>query len=149
VLELDFRAVKFLFFPRRDLNPHHIYICSKVRINNPIRNLIHFKLYMIQSFFFKVYKDVLYTTPLMLRVKIQFMARCTTLCDKVCQWQVSRWFSPGTPFSFTNKTDRHDITEILLKVALNIIKPNQIKPLCLVKAVSEIKHDGNLTRKIN
>ena len=23
VLELDFRAVKFLFFPRRDLNPHH------------------------------------------------------------------------------------------------------------------------------
>ena len=27
-----------------------------------------------------------------------------------------RWFSPGT-----NKTDRHDITEILLKVALNTI----------------------------
>jgi hypothetical protein len=27
VLELDFRAVKFLFFPRRDLNPHHcLYI---------------------------------------------------------------------------------------------------------------------------
>jgi hypothetical protein len=23
MLELDFRAVKFLFFPRRDLNPHH------------------------------------------------------------------------------------------------------------------------------
>jgi len=23
VLELDFRAVKFLFFPRQDLNPHH------------------------------------------------------------------------------------------------------------------------------
>jgi len=31
------------------------------------------------------------------------------------------WFSPGTPVSSTNKTDRHDITEILLKVALNII----------------------------
>ena len=26
VLELDFRAVKFVFFPRRDLNPYHIYI---------------------------------------------------------------------------------------------------------------------------
>jgi len=38
----------------------------------------------------------------------------TTLCDKLCQW-----FSPGTPVSSTNKTDRHDITEILLKVALN------------------------------
>ena len=25
VLELDFIAVKFLFFPRRDLNPHHLY----------------------------------------------------------------------------------------------------------------------------
>jgi hypothetical protein len=27
--------------------------------------------------------------------------------------------------SSTNKTDRHDITEILLKVALNTRKPNQ------------------------
>jgi hypothetical protein len=35
-------------------------------------------------------------------------------------------FSPGTPVSSTNKTDRHDITEILLKVALSIL--NQIKP---------------------
>jgi hypothetical protein len=31
------------------------------------------------------------------------------------------------PVSSTNKTDRHDITEILLKVALNTIKPNQAK----------------------
>ena len=34
-----------------------------------------------------------------------------------------RWFSP---VSSTNKTDRHDITEILLKVALNAIKPKPI-----------------------
>jgi hypothetical protein len=32
-----------------------------------------------------------------------------------------QWFSLGTPVSSTNKTDRHDITEILLKVALDII----------------------------
>jgi hypothetical protein len=32
-----------------------------------------------------------------------------------------RWFSTGPPVSSTNKTDRHDITEILLKVALSII----------------------------
>jgi hypothetical protein len=32
-----------------------------------------------------------------------------------------QWFSTGTPVSSTNKTDRHDITEILLKVALNTI----------------------------
>jgi hypothetical protein len=45
-----------------------------------------------------------------------------TLCDKVCQWlSTGRWFSMGTPVSSTNKTDCHDITEILLKVALNTI----------------------------
>jgi hypothetical protein len=32
-----------------------------------------------------------------------------------------RWFSPGTPASSTTKTGRHDIDEILLKVALNTI----------------------------
>ena len=50
----------------------------------------------------------------------------TTLCDKVCQWFATcRWFSPGTPVSSTNNTDRHDITEIVLKVTLNTIyKPN-------------------------
>ena len=40
-----------------------------------------------------------------------------------------RWFSPGTLASSTTKTGRHDIAEILLKVALNTknqIKSNQI-----------------------
>ena len=39
-------------------------------------------------------------------------------------------FSSSTPVSSTNKTDRHDITEILLKVALNTIiqtKPSSKK----------------------
>ena len=41
----------------------------------------------------------------------------TTLCDKICQGLATgRWFSP---VSSTNKTDRHNITEILLKVAFN------------------------------
>jgi hypothetical protein len=31
-----------------------------------------------------------------------------------------RWFSPGTPASPTTKTGRHEIAEILLKVALNL-----------------------------
>ena len=39
-----------------------------------------------------------------------------TLCDKVCQW-----LETGTPVSSTNKTDGHDIAEILLKVVLNTI----------------------------
>jgi hypothetical protein len=66
-------------------------------------------------------------SPLMLWVRISIMVRRTTLCDKVCQWLATgRWFSPGPPLSSiggsTNKTDRHDITEILLRVALNTIK---------------------------
>jgi hypothetical protein len=62
-------------------------------------------------------------SPLMLWVRISNRASCTTLCDKVCQWLVTGgWFSQSPPVSSTNKTDRHDITEILLKVALNTIK---------------------------
>ena len=43
----------------------------------------------------------------------------TTLCDKVCRWLTAggRFFRVSPP----NKIDRHDITEVLLKVALNII----------------------------
>ena len=48
--------------------------------------------------------------------------RDTTSCDKVCQWlEAGQWFSPGTHVSSTNKTDCQDITETLLKVALNTI----------------------------
>jgi len=48
------------------------------------------------------------------------------ICDKVCQWLTTgRWFSPDTPVSSTNKTDHHDIIEILLKVAFNTINPTR------------------------
>jgi hypothetical protein len=48
----------------------------------------------------------------------------TALCDKVCQWLAAgRWFSLGTQVSSTTTTDCHDITEILLKLVLNIIIP--------------------------
>jgi hypothetical protein len=47
---------------------------------------------------------------------------CTRLAaasDKVYQLLAhGRWFSPGIPASSTTKTGRHDIAEILLKVAL-------------------------------
>ena len=38
-----------------------------------------------------------------------------------------RWFSPDTPVSTSNKTERHDITEILLKVALQTTTSNHLK----------------------
>jgi hypothetical protein len=37
-------------------------------------------------------------------------------------------FSPGTPMFSTNKTNRHDITEILLRVALST-KAQTIEPI--------------------
>ena len=55
----------------------------------------------------------------------------TTLYDKVCWWLATgRWFSKGTLVSSTNKNERHDIAEILLKVALNTINlPTHIKKI--------------------
>jgi hypothetical protein len=47
----------------------------------------------------------------------------TTSSDKVCQvLAAGRWFFPVTPVSSTNETGHHNITEILLKVALNTFK---------------------------
>jgi len=63
-------------------------------------------------------------SPLQLWVRTPFMARQleTTVCNKVCQRiGTGRWFSPDIPVSSTNKTGRYDITEILLKVAINTI----------------------------
>jgi hypothetical protein len=43
--------------------------------------------------------------------------------DKICQRHATvDWFSPGTPVSSTNKTDRHDITEILVNLAVRFAK---------------------------
>jgi hypothetical protein len=47
--------------------------------------------------------------------------------DKVYQLLAQgRWFTPGTPAFSATKIGRHDIAEILLKVALKHQKSNQI-----------------------
>jgi hypothetical protein len=46
---------------------------------------------------------------------------------KLLKLAEGRWFSLCTLVSSTNKTDNHDITEILLKVALNTITITLIK----------------------
>jgi hypothetical protein len=54
------------------------------------------------------------------------------LIDKVCLWLVTgQWFSPGTLVSSTNKTDHHDITEILLKCDQMLTLPEDTKYLLL------------------
>jgi len=42
-------------------------------------------------------------------------------------------FSLRILVSSTNESDRHDITEILLKIAVNIITPNPISPITIFK----------------
>jgi hypothetical protein len=61
------------------------------------------------------------------RVRSPFMTKCTPnniMWYNFFQWLAAgRWFSPETVTvaSSTNKTDRHNITEIFLRLALNTI----------------------------
>jgi hypothetical protein len=66
--------------------------------------------------------------------------RLTAAGDKVYQLLAhGRWFSPGTPASFTTKTGRYDIAEILLKVALNTINQiNQINFFFIILAFQSV-----------
>ena len=58
--------------------------------------------------------------------------KCVHVYLIVCQLLATgRCFSPGTLVYSTNKTDRYNIPEILLKVTLNTIKP---KPLYYCKS---------------
>ena len=65
--------------------------------------------------------------------------RLAAASEKVYQLLTQgRWFSLGTPASSTTKTGRHDIAEILLKVALNT--NNQINQIIhFVKKPSSLK----------
>jgi hypothetical protein len=57
-----------------------------------------------------------------------------------------RWFSPGPPVSSTNKTDRHDITKILLKVVLNTIKQTNKRYVALSDTHVIILYDVSVIR---
>ena len=60
--------------------------------------------------------------------------RLAAVSDQVYQLLAhGRWFSPDTPASSTTKTGRHDIVDILLKVALK----HQISK---IKSIRENKH---------
>jgi hypothetical protein len=76
-------------------------------------------------------------TPPKMCVKMQIRKVCRYYKDgRRRYWMIhyylsknpDRWFSPGSPVSSTNKTDRHDtgIAEILLKVPLSTHNPNPI-----------------------
>ena len=65
-----------------------------------------------------------------------FMAGCTRYnIIYAIKFVSGRWFSPCTLVSSINKTDRHDITKILLKVALSTIKQTNINRGCQIKTM--------------
>ena len=60
------------------------------------------------------------------RIALMGGVLATIFCNNGCQWlPAGRWFLPGTPVFSTNKTGHHDITEVLLKVALSTKNQNQ------------------------
>jgi hypothetical protein len=69
---------------------------------------------------------------------VNYKKGCTRLAsDKVYQLFVHGWwFSPGTPASSITQTGRHDIAEILLKVALNTKKHHLYIKFLLVNLFS-------------
>ena len=84
-------------------------------------------------------------SPLMW-IRLPLRARSETLCDKLCQWLApGQWFSLGLLVSSNNKTDRHDITEIFLKVALNTITPN---PTITLSILNFVKYNWKTQKKI-
>ena len=97
----------------------HVYwqMLTKIKIKKPYT--VYFRI--IQ--YMKIRAIIVSTsTPGYYNKDVYFCFWCvldTTLCDKVCQrLAAGLWFSP---VSSTKKTDRHDVSEILLKVVLNII----------------------------
>ena len=78
---------------------------------------------------------------------VNYKKGCTRLAaasDKVYQLLAhDRWFSPGTPASSTTKTGRHDIAEILLKVALNTINQSIFVPFDWTRALSPVCNSMN------
>jgi hypothetical protein len=54
-------------------------------------------------------------SPLILWVWISIRARCTTLCDKVCQWLATGlWFSPQLPYDHGHMTPLMNMPDWLI-----------------------------------
>ena len=84
--------------------------------------MIILRVFLIVWIYNYLYNRCLSPLTLWVRIPLRQVILETTLCDKICQWLATGWwFSPGTLVSSTNKTNHHDIIEILLKLALSTI----------------------------
>ena len=98
------------------------------------------------------YKSITNTARVDARL-CKLQKRCTRLAatsDKIYQLLAhGRWFSPGTPTSSTTKTGRHDIAEILLKVALKHQKSkSNHMPFVWLKSIFTENLDIPLSSKV-
>ena len=76
--------------------------------------------------------------------------RLAVASDKIYQLlSHGRWFSPGTPVSPTTKTGRHDIAEILLKVALNTKNHQKITNLGKMEDIKGSSKAANRGKEYN
>ena len=93
-----------------------------VRINSNLGQLSSFWRHRSNRWGNFNYWIYIYLCNQCLRIRPRQGVLDTTSYDNVCQCLVvCRWVSPGTPVSSTNETDRHDVTEMLLKVVLHTI----------------------------
>jgi hypothetical protein len=88
-----------------------------------------------------------YHQPKWVRIRFRRGVLNITFYDKVCQWLAAcRCFFPGSSVSSTNRTDRHEIAEILLKVALNTITITYFRlEAAIIVELSEWNASINLT----
>jgi hypothetical protein len=94
-----------------------VYVCVSCPVDIVVLILFHYGCVSLRASVWKFVCLVLYILSCFL---------CYFITG-VCQWEHlydGRWFSSGTPVSSTIKIYSHDTAEILLKVALNTIKPN-------------------------
>jgi hypothetical protein len=97
-----------------------LYFCDFIKLTSGLvlTACFLFSFYNLQAYLYILNCLLIsaYLSPLTLWVRIPLRRGVLdTLCDKV-----SQWLATG-PASSTNKTDCHDITDILLKVTLNTI----------------------------
>ena len=115
--------------------------------NNSKTSVIKFTLPVCLNFqnpnaYFSVYnttpiKSFLISKPCLLFDLIFLCPRYNIMWYNVCQRLATGWcLFPGTPFSSTNKIDRHDIAEMLSKVALNTTTLT-ITLICMTRTSSQ------------
>ena len=100
----------------------YCYICNQRQLSESY-SLLEIAASCFSCSFFVVV-DVLFFFVLIFRFIFVFACQDYYIYSFKRRLATGWLFSPGTPVSFTDKTDLQDIAEILLKMVLNNIKQN-------------------------